>query len=194
MSEATAQPDRIDESDRGCVLVAVADIEAALERLLRLAFSSHRARKKIVDSLFGAMAPLGSFSAKLRIAHALGLVSPTLYDDVDFLRKLRNEAAHSSSEFDVLTHPMAPHIETLHCVQAFKSAMPRYSVAKSRPLSPSSSPKHSPRHEEARLRFAGFVKARKSYLVLGAAAICIEINATCASLARQATERPARAL
>jgi hypothetical protein len=45
--------------------------------------------------IFDPNAPLGSFSAKIHLAQALGLVIPKMGGDLTILRKLRNEYAHS---------------------------------------------------------------------------------------------------
>lgn len=53
-------------------------------------------------ALFSYPGPFSSFSAKLRIGHALRLIPEEIYRALDALRELRNEAAHSSSSFSLV--------------------------------------------------------------------------------------------
>lgn len=45
--------------------------------------------------------PLSSFSSKIELAYAFRLISKNLYDSLNALRKIRNDAAHSSSPFSL---------------------------------------------------------------------------------------------
>ena len=82
------------ESDRGCALVAGQMLENSLEVLLRKAMSAdHWARKHCVERLFGAMAPLGTYSAKILASGALGLIHQDMVNDLDTIRKIRNKAS-----------------------------------------------------------------------------------------------------
>ena len=49
----------------------------------------------VVDPLFAALGPLATFSAKVRIAFSFGLISEWIYHDLEVLRKLRNQFAHT---------------------------------------------------------------------------------------------------
>src|SRR6266849_3495641 len=63
------------ESDRGCVLMAGALIDGALERLLRSVCRVDAQASKAVDALLvGPFAPLGSFASRAQAAFALGLI------------------------------------------------------------------------------------------------------------------------
>jgi len=80
------------ESDRGCALVAAAYLEDELVELLkRFLIKQPDAASK---ALFDFNGPLGTFSAKIRMAHALGLISTETQKGLDILRKIRNEFAH----------------------------------------------------------------------------------------------------
>ncbi|MEI7951544.1 MAG: hypothetical protein WCH37_02535, partial [Synechococcaceae cyanobacterium ELA182] len=61
----------IEERGRGAVLVGVARVDAALERLLQAVLIASPNRN---DALFQADRPLGSFGAKISLAHRLGLI------------------------------------------------------------------------------------------------------------------------
>ena len=80
------------ESERGAVLIASAYIEDQLGQIIA-AFLLESARSKHL--LAGFNAPLGTFSARATAAEALGLISEEEYCDLTFIRKIRNEFAHS---------------------------------------------------------------------------------------------------
>jgi DNA-binding MltR family transcriptional regulator len=82
------------ESDRGCVLVAAAAIDEALEDLLRAAFRDAERDRRQIDLLFVPNAPLQALSAKARIAFALELISRRTFQAINHLRKMRNLFAH----------------------------------------------------------------------------------------------------
>lgn len=86
------------ESDRGVVLVSCSFLDNALEELLRLRFSAiHKKSKATINPLFETFGPLSSFSAKIKICYALDLIEKWIYDDLNSLRKIRNEFAHTSN-------------------------------------------------------------------------------------------------
>lgn len=91
------------ESDRGLVLVSAAYLDETLEDLLRSVFSIRRTKSKsLINPLFDGYGPLGTFSAKTRIAHSLDLISKWMYSDIEIVRRMRNVFAHGidSVSFD----------------------------------------------------------------------------------------------
>jgi DNA-binding MltR family transcriptional regulator len=84
------------ESDRGVVLVSASFLEEALEALLRARFSvRHPKSKSSINPLFDTFGPLSSFSAKLKISYATDLIAEWMYRDLEIVKKLRNNFAHS---------------------------------------------------------------------------------------------------
>jgi mannitol operon repressor len=82
------------ESPRGKVLVSTGYLEQMLEDILR----AFMLEVKTVDDLFeGGNAPLGTFSSRARMCHALGLISDDEFHDIDQIRRIRNHFAHSMS-------------------------------------------------------------------------------------------------
>jgi DNA-binding MltR family transcriptional regulator len=81
------------ESDRGCALIAGSIAENALEEIIR-ARLPHLSKERL-DELFGYEGVLGTFSAKIKIAYAFGLIDHKLRDDFDRLREIRNVFAHA---------------------------------------------------------------------------------------------------
>jgi DNA-binding MltR family transcriptional regulator len=84
------------ESDRGCVLVAAAFLDEALELLLRRKMTQEPAAvRTTVDALFVGNGPLGSFWAKTELGRALQFIPDVVYDDLTSIRTIRNHFAHS---------------------------------------------------------------------------------------------------
>ncbi len=79
------------ETDRGCCLMAAAYLEYQIENILK---------KKLVDKpsmherLFDFNGPLGTFSSKIEMSYAIGLIGPKVKQDLLLLKKIRNEFAH----------------------------------------------------------------------------------------------------
>ena len=83
----------LEERGRGAVLVGVARVDAALERLLQAVLRPAPGRS---DALFQADRPLGSFGARIGLAHRLGLIESLVERALHTLRRVRNAFAHSS--------------------------------------------------------------------------------------------------
>jgi hypothetical protein len=80
------------ESDRGKVLVVAAQIDGMLEDILR----AFLINGKQSDALFdGPNAPCSSMFNKANIAVALGLISQSEFEEIEIIRRIRNEFAHS---------------------------------------------------------------------------------------------------
>ena len=89
------------ESDRGCVLVAAAFLDEALELLLRSKMKSEpQVVKKSADPLLTGIGPLKSFWAKTELCRTLDLLAEWEYEDLSRIRNLRNLFAHSYEHAD----------------------------------------------------------------------------------------------
>jgi len=90
-----------EETDRGCVLVAVGVLDDLLERLIRAQFSNDATTvKRAVDPLFKGTGPLSSFWAKVQISYSLDLITEWMYEDLERIRELRNMFAHEYKRAD----------------------------------------------------------------------------------------------
>jgi len=87
------------ESDRGCVVASGAIIDDLLMELLRNHFLRFCGDEERVDRLFDAKAKevLGSYSARVKMAFALGLIEPEYRSLFDGLGHIRNDFAHNAS-------------------------------------------------------------------------------------------------
>lgn len=89
-----------DESDRGSVLLVAASLDGTLEQLHRMQMEAVASPpNKFLDGLFATHAPLSTFSARIQLGYGYGLVGREDFLDLELLRKLRNDAAHSPAEF-----------------------------------------------------------------------------------------------
>lgn len=79
------------ESPRGAVLVACSFLDEQLRSVIDAFLVEASDKAQLLE---GFNAPLGTFSARIKTAHALGLISDAEKDDCDTLRKIRNEFAH----------------------------------------------------------------------------------------------------
>jgi DNA-binding MltR family transcriptional regulator len=84
------------ESDRGVALVAAEFFDVTLEKLLRARFENGCPKNaKLVEPLFDALGPLSTFSAKIRLCHAINLLQAPIASDLDLIRRIRNKFSHS---------------------------------------------------------------------------------------------------
>ncbi len=79
-----------DESDRACIVLGAALIDAELERLYL-----RRLVGIPVDLLRQGCVPR-SLSGRIKMAHALGWISNDVLRDLELIRDIRNDFAHSS--------------------------------------------------------------------------------------------------
>lgn len=85
------------ETDRGAALVGAALIDSRLERLL----CSHLAVEEVAADLITLNnAPLGTFSARIKLSYALGLITEIEFKEAETIRRVRNEFAHSVHGLD----------------------------------------------------------------------------------------------
>ena len=88
----------IDKSpDRSAAIVAAAFVDDYLARALKRRMHQD---EKAINEMFGSSGPLGSFSSKIRLALLTGLCSNAACKDLDIVRAIRNEFAHSVLTMD----------------------------------------------------------------------------------------------
>ena len=80
------------ETDRGCMLVAAAFLDNALEVLIRAAFVDNQ---KAAGRLLEYPGPCSTFAARSDLAYCMGLIDSSTHADLGTVRKIRNEFAHS---------------------------------------------------------------------------------------------------
>jgi len=82
------------ETDRGAVILAATAFEDKLKKRLLQEF--RRLEPTDEANLFGFDRPLGSFSAKIRLAHALRILPDPMKSIAEMVREMRNACAHSA--------------------------------------------------------------------------------------------------
>jgi hypothetical protein len=90
-----------DESGRGALLIVTAYVEDHLTELIKVVLPSDLSKNSL-NKLLKYPGHLSSLSAKIELAYSFRLINKGLYDCLTALRKIRNEAAHSSSKFDLV--------------------------------------------------------------------------------------------
>src|SRR5690625_2960679 len=77
--------------------ICAALVGAALiyDRLVRLLKAHFLECKESEDLLKGGSAPLGAFSARIKMAYCLGLITDLEYKECDYMRRSRNGFAHT---------------------------------------------------------------------------------------------------
>jgi DNA-binding MltR family transcriptional regulator len=80
------------ESDRGLAIISGSLLDEMLAILLQGFFIKDEG---FHDVLFGVDRPLGTFSSKVNLTYALGLISSDEKKEIDIIRKIRNDFAHS---------------------------------------------------------------------------------------------------
>jgi mannitol operon repressor len=78
--------------DRGAALVGAALVDNRLETLPRAHLDSNPVSEVLLTG--GATAVLGSFSARIKMCYALGLITNFEYEECEIVRKVRNAFAH----------------------------------------------------------------------------------------------------
>lgn len=79
------------ESDRASIILASAEMEVRLELLFTKFLTTN---SELRQSLFSFTGPLGSFSARIKMAYALNLITKDFYELLDVFREIRNKIVH----------------------------------------------------------------------------------------------------
>jgi hypothetical protein len=101
-------------ADRATAIIGGSFLESALETLIlsRLIHNLGKdGRLELFDGERGA--PLGSFSARIKMAYALGIYGPKTRDHLNNIRAIRNAFAHSSAGLTFNTKEVSDAIESL---------------------------------------------------------------------------------
>jgi len=82
-----------EESPRGAVIIAIVLFDAQLEKLLENQFICEpKSIKLLFDEKSGS---LSNFYGKTELAYRLGLIDKEAFNDLNIIRKIRNEFAHN---------------------------------------------------------------------------------------------------
>jgi len=102
-----------EQPDRGTALVAAAWLDDALETRIR---SALRPDKRVADDIFRG--PLGTFSARIKLAYLFDLIEPTARKDLDTIRAIRNQFAHTRDDLRFSSATVRDRCQKLHGAEA----------------------------------------------------------------------------
>lgn len=88
------------ESDRGAVLISASILDEQLKEVLRAFFTDSKSSKELIE---GTNAPLGTFSSRINSCYGLGLIQKNEFEELNTIRKIRNEFAHKWDDGDFMT-------------------------------------------------------------------------------------------
>jgi len=102
------------ESDRACAILGAALLDAKLEELFK------RKLRRFQNDLLKSMCPLGTFSSRIRLARAIDWISEDVQCDLDTIRGIRNDFAHSFDyKLSFANQSIAARCKNLRTAQAF---------------------------------------------------------------------------
>ena len=98
-SESRALAGLAKESDRAAGIIAATFVEDRLTRAIKQRLRQSDARKSLTSILladiFRPSGPLGTFSTKNKIGYLLGLYQARFYRELELVKDIRNDFAHS---------------------------------------------------------------------------------------------------
>ena len=101
-----------EESDRAKVVFIAAWIDNFLEVKLKNEFSKGNVKAR--DQLFKPSGPFSSFSAKLNTVFCAGWIDTDVHHDVQIIRKLRNDCAHTIEPISLNAENIRSLLESFH--------------------------------------------------------------------------------
>lgn len=91
------QTDFMHQPDRGAAIIGAALVEDVFASYLSRFFPK---RRKKLHSLFDQQQALGTHGSRTDVAFSLGLIDDDLFDDMNSIRKIRNQFAHTTRSTD----------------------------------------------------------------------------------------------
>lgn len=98
------------ETDRGCALMAASFLESELEKVLKDKLVGTAGQ---INELFEFNGPLGTFSSKIKMAFCIGVINKQTLNDLDLIRRIRNEFGHDHEPIDFVTNKIKSRIDNL---------------------------------------------------------------------------------
>jgi len=99
------------ESDRACLIIAVAKIDSILKSILEQFLLPNTTND---DPLLDSQNFLGTTYSRTLILNRLGLISNEMAKQLNLLRKIRNDAAHITTKTKFDFNVVSDRIEALH--------------------------------------------------------------------------------
>lgn len=109
-----------DENDRGVALSAGEMFSELLKELLLSQLSKTKESKDLIE---GFNAPIGTYSSRIKLAYSLSYISENEKKDLECIRKIRNEFAHSWRKVNFRdTKVVAQCKNLIHCSEDLKNS------------------------------------------------------------------------
>ena len=99
------------ETDRAAALLATAMLDDKLLEILESFLTESESSKTL---LRGPRAPLGTFSSRIEAAYALGFLDDEERTELNIIRKIRNDFAHSWRTLTFTTASIKDRVRNLH--------------------------------------------------------------------------------
>jgi hypothetical protein len=104
--------------DRTAALITGAMIEYGLERHLKVRMRKLKSQE--AKDLFEGTGPLATFSGKIRLAYALGIIGPKARHDLAAINEIRNVFAHARHNLTFKSKRLRERIDGMHMVASRK--------------------------------------------------------------------------
>lgn len=103
------------ESERASVIVGSALLDETLRQIItNFLIQDKTSKKKHDKELFEGYGPLATFSARIKIAFRLGLISENEKRNLDLIRKMRNDFAHKIDDLSFDDKTIRGYVRTLN--------------------------------------------------------------------------------
>lgn len=100
-----------DLSDPAAVVMATALIDQSLQFALTVGFYRGAVSKTLMAKVFEGNGPLSTFSSKIDLSYIQGLTSKSQHHDLQVLRRIRNEFAHSTKSMRLADFPACDNLK-----------------------------------------------------------------------------------
>lgn len=107
--------DSTEMPDQALALLDATMVERMLERVILSRMTRLRRTQRL--ELFDGLGPLSSFSAKIKIAHALAILGPKAVKDFEIIKEVRNAFAHSFHPLTFARKEIAAYCDRLYAPQ-----------------------------------------------------------------------------
>ncbi len=98
------QETKVEKNDRGAAILMATNLENALQSAIERLLAVNAARR---SELFGSeTSPIGTFSNKIRVGHALRIFGSETRENLDIVRRIRNAFAHAKIPITFTAQPV----------------------------------------------------------------------------------------
>jgi hypothetical protein len=112
-----------DMSDETAAVSSATLVERRLEELIASRMRKRMSKTDYAELFVGGMAPLSSFSSKIKVAYALGIVGKRGLLDLNKIKDIRNQFAHSFHSISFKTKAVAEACRNLRTPEAGYDAL-----------------------------------------------------------------------